>query len=1265
MRPSGRARQGVFISYARSDGEAAAKALHDRLAADAPGVPSWLDRNELEGGIGWWNQIEQELERAEFLVLVMTPAAMRSENTRREWRCARQRGVCVYPVKAAVDAELDFAALPGWMARAHFYDLTHEWPKLVAHLRRGCVIARVPFMAPSLPNNFVPREREAATLAEWLLASSSRTPVAITTAISGAGGFGKTTIAAALCHDDRIIEAYEDGILWVTLGQEPNLLNELVKLYAALTGERPSFVDVEDAARELSLKLSSKSCLIVIDDAWQQAHARRFLCGGANCAYLITTRIFDVASQVRSLEVDRMTPEQAIELLQASSNAVEADPERCAALVARLGFWPLAIKLAASAMRRLTDRGDTAANALDYVVRALDKRGITAFDRPGAADRNEAVELTIEVSLGLLSEADRRRCCELAIFREDEAIALHTAALLWSCDEFDAGDFARRLDDLALVDFDQRSATLRLHDTLRAYLAARLDDAAQVHARMLSAWSDSPSITDTAAWRGLAYHMDLAGRRSHMQRLLADPKWLESKLAATDVHSLLDDFDVTGAEGLLATVRDAIRLCAPALASDPQQLRPQLYSRLLGRADTDCVALRESLRAESHGPWLRLLHPSVDAPGGALRMTLVGAHRSVTCLACDQRHELLVSGSADGMLHLWEWDSGRHEILRGVPRMAVRGVALSANGKRALSCGADGLMELWDVERRERMARFAAIERRAARAVAMSADASVAITCSREPELLVWSLDERAVRHTLRGHAEPVSAVAMSCDGAVAVSGSEDGNIMIWNAITGTLERRIVGHGAPVNALAVSPDGAVILSGSVDCSARLWDRAMGTCLHSLRGHDASVTAVALAHGAERALTAASDGSIVLWDLASATVIARLSGHSDSVHAASLDTAGLRAATASADRTLKLWQFDRPGADEPSGTHDGAVEVVAFSPDGQLCATGGADGLIAITAVGSGQVVRTIAAHAAPIRALAFSHDSSCVLSAGLDDKYWQWIIATGVAVWIPVSHATPIDYSAFSPVSRYLATCCQDRTVRLWETPSGAGLGKFSTRRLFDHLITASPRRAQMPQMQDSLDTYLGDEAVFEVAFVRLDRSGRHLILSAQRREASRYSPDDDTWHVVVPQQAFLLVFEIETMGVRTASLPQREAVKAFDVDATGTRVLYANVLNELVALDLAQDACVWRSSGHSDGINAVAIDPAGAYAYSCSRDRSLRVWGMADGRQLASFTTDAALRCLAVSPDGVTVAVGDMAGRSHLMQFSLDAAAHGAPAEA
>src|SRR5947207_13079963 len=107
----GRQRGGVFFSYARKDGEHFAARLRDRLTQPAPDIPTKQDRLLLEGGVGWWKQLTDAIDSVDFLILVISPSAMESDTVRKEWRYARQQGVCVYPVKAAPDSELRFSQL--------------------------------------------------------------------------------------------------------------------------------------------------------------------------------------------------------------------------------------------------------------------------------------------------------------------------------------------------------------------------------------------------------------------------------------------------------------------------------------------------------------------------------------------------------------------------------------------------------------------------------------------------------------------------------------------------------------------------------------------------------------------------------------------------------------------------------------------------------------------------------------------------------------------------------------------------------------------------------------------------------------------------------------------------------------------------------------------------------------------------------------------------------------------------------------------------
>src|SRR6476659_4079155 len=330
-------RAGVFISYARSDGDALATDLYSRLHAE--GISIWRDFDRLEGGRDWWLQITAALDQVEFMVLLMTPAAMQSELVRKEWRHARQRGGCVYPVKAAAD--IDFGSLPRWMRSVHFYDLDREWSKFINDLQTRCRRVRVPFMTEDLPSEFVSRPAEYAQLRRHLLDPARQEPLALTTAVRGAGGYGKTVLARALCHDEEIQNAFDDGVLWVTLGEKPgDLTGRVEDLIYFLSGQRPTFASLEAATALFVELLADRDILLVIDDVWDGAHLRPFLQGGRRCARVITTRLMDVLpAGAQRVDVDAMRPSEATALLGYGLPSGCEDLLR--QLAVRLGEWAL------------------------------------------------------------------------------------------------------------------------------------------------------------------------------------------------------------------------------------------------------------------------------------------------------------------------------------------------------------------------------------------------------------------------------------------------------------------------------------------------------------------------------------------------------------------------------------------------------------------------------------------------------------------------------------------------------------------------------------------------------------------------------------------------------------------------------------------------------------------------------------------------------------------------------------------------------------
>ena len=211
----------AFISYTRQQGAPLAQRVLDLLNDEHFKV--WLDRSHMRGGEDFWRQIETAIERARYLIMVLTPDAFEGDRQvlRNEWLTARRRGCAVLPVFDG-DSLVNFSSptVPAWLKKLDCYNLddANQRAKLVNDLRTTPEYRPIPHNV-EFPAHFVRREEEMAAVLSALTSPSGGGRMAITTALRGAGGFGKTTLAKALCFEDSVLARYTDGVLWLTVGE--------------------------------------------------------------------------------------------------------------------------------------------------------------------------------------------------------------------------------------------------------------------------------------------------------------------------------------------------------------------------------------------------------------------------------------------------------------------------------------------------------------------------------------------------------------------------------------------------------------------------------------------------------------------------------------------------------------------------------------------------------------------------------------------------------------------------------------------------------------------------------------------------------------------------------------------------------------------------------------------------------------------------------------------------------------------------------------
>ncbi|XP_008822868.1 NACHT domain- and WD repeat-containing protein 1 [Nannospalax galili] len=443
----------------------------------------------------------------------------------------------------------------------------------------------------------------------------------------------------------------------------------------------------------------------------------------------------------------------------------------------------------------------------------------------------------------------------------------------------------------------------------------------------------SDTVANLRKLKELPYHLLHAGRTEELkQEVLGNLNWIFCRCISGSIEDLLDDFDMCIPHmdsPEVNLIREAIKLCHPALelrGMERSILCTELLARLLYFASSHpalvgqlCQQAQSWFRTCPH-PMLVPLAGFLQPPGGPLLAALTGCHKGITAMAWSLEEKLLVVGTQDGVVAVWDMQEQQVvHVLMG-HTAEVKCVAVFAQGTLAISASKDCTLRLWNLLSGQE--KFMVLDGGSTNPTEPQiwdfhmdeTNQVVYSTCG--SKINAWNLETAQLAFRILGDAsDPWACAAVLASQARLLTVSKGGVVSLWSSATGKLQETCrlssVKGEMPTCAVSIQKQGRVVIGfshGSISLVSSKGDRLLEKLPEALGFLVVSEDESLLAAGFGRSVRIFLAGSQAFHQFVATDL-----EHKDVVETAVLGPENNLIVTGSRDALIQVWSLSEQGA----------------------------------------------------------------------------------------------------------------------------------------------------------------------------------------------------------------------------------------------------------------------------------------------------------------------------------------------------------------
>ncbi len=658
---------------------------------------------------------------------------------------------------------------------------------------------------------------------------------------------------------------------------------------------------------------------------------------------------------------------------------------------------------------------------------------------------------------------------------------------------------------------------------------------------------------------------------------------------------------------------------------------------------------------------------------------LVSDHQApIISLAISDDGRRLASGDYSGDIMVRDATDGH--VLQRFHNPRPQALVLSKDGSLLIAGMHDGGLFAWDANKGSLFATRNFGD--GINSMALSPDSSTLALAMgvRDGVVRLWEPGTGRFRGDLRGHHDEVLRVVWSRDGKSLLTASRDQTACLWSN-TGSLLRTFRGHLSDVETVAFTPDGQKVVSAGDDQSAILWNVDGGQPCDMLTDTpvDGWISGLAFTpDGNEVIGTGSCDGAgdsfeafLTAWNLADADKPEPLQTSSRSGVALAFSPDGRQIAVGESsppESTVKsrvrIWSIDPPRALATVPKLVGSVYSVAYSNDGRYLVVGTGDvdervpGTAQILEPSTGALRQKLPDMPGKVEAY-FTTDSRFVITINSSRKrpaeihIWNPLNAQLVGQIQNPRELDGLTTVALSPDGRFLVTghgdpanpaAADKAKIKVWDLSTSQLAGQFPaahpaaiTHLEFSRrgLLMASGDMAGNVRLWDFASRKLMPKQIASqgrpITFIAFDKLGERLAVASDEKCVR-------VWHIDSGRQ--LAILELSLGVPNVVGYSQDGKLLAAATSAGGLFLWDSDTFKPRAVLRGEGNPA--GQQGHGGVITCVAPF-MNDKLLTGSVDKTVRVWDLKARKPIALAVPPfkQAVSCMAVSPDGRTLAVG------------------------